>query len=143
MENDYFDIEKLTNPCYEEVEKELDLLNDEVCRITNGVGKIRLQPISDDEAKLYFNDDIMDENYYLVFTYTNKKTNSQVRNKFAVLSYAEVYPVLVKPLKIEKSVESYGNPKALRGILKTLVNDESVLRSVRLAIKQSKEKIEK
>ena len=82
----------------------------------------------------------MDEAYYLVFCYTNEKTNSPVRNKFAALSYAETYPVLIKPLKIARPEKMINNQKELHEYLKELVNDESVLRSVRLAMRQGKKK---
>jgi len=84
---------------------------------------------------------MMDENYYLTFLYNNTKINSPVRNKFAVLSYAETYPVLVQSLKTEDSeVVKINNQKEFHKILKELVNDDSVLRSVRSAMNQKEAK---
>lgn len=138
MKDDYFDLEKLMDESSDKVDDELDNLNNEVCRLTNGIGSVRLTPIFDDEAKVIFKNNwqIMDENYYLVFCYTNEKTNSPVRNKFAALSYVETYPVLVKPLKVNRAEKMISNQKELHEYLKELVNDESVLRSVRMAMRQ-------
>lgn len=142
MKDDYFDLEKIMDESSDKVDDELDNLNNEVCRITNGIGSVRLTPIFDDEAKVLFRNNlqIMDENYYLVFCYTNKKMNSPVRNKFAALSYAETYPVLVKPLKVNRAEKMISNQKELHEYLKELVNDESVLRSVRMAMRQGENK---
>jgi len=142
MKDDYFDLEKLMDESSDKVDDELDNLNKEVCGITNGVGHIRLMPLIDDEAKVLFRNNlqVMDENYYLVFCYTNGKTNSPVRNKFAALSYAETYPVLIKPLKVNRSEKIINNQKELHEYLKELVNDESVLRSVRMAMRQGEKK---
>lgn len=142
MKNDYFDLEKLMDESSDKVDDELDNLNNEVCGITNGVGSVRLTPIYDDEAKVLFKNNlqVMDENYYLVFCYTNGKTNSPVRNKFAALSYAETYPVLIKPLKVNRAEKMISNQKELHEYLKELVNDESVLRSVRMAMRQGEKK---
>jgi hypothetical protein len=143
MKDDYFDIEKLMDESSDKVNDELDNLNNEVCRITNGVGSIRLMPVIGDEEKVLFRNyrQVMDETYYLVFCYTNEKTNSQVRNKFAVLSYAETYPVLIKSLKSTPCPEMMVNSqKELHEYLKELVNDESVLRSVRMAMRQGEKK---
>lgn len=142
MKDDYFDLEKLMDTSSNKVDDELDNLNNEVFGITNGVGSIRLTPICDDEAKVLFRNNwqIMDEAYYLVFCYTNEKTHSPVRNKFAALSYAETYPVLIKPLKVTRPEKMINNQKELHEYLKELVNDESVLRSVRLAMRQGKKK---
>lgn len=145
MASDYFDLEKLENLerlSKEKVDDELDRLNDEVCRLTKGVAKIVLQPIIEEESRIFFNDDAQDENYRIVLTYTNTKTKSAVRNKFAALSYSEFYPVYVKPLKLENcELVKCNSPKELRKILKTMVNDDSVLRSMRLAIKCSEQKV--
>lgn len=143
MKDDYFDIEKLMDESSDKVNDELDNLNNEVCRITNGVGSIRLMPVIGDEVKVLFRNyrQVIDETYYLVFCYTNEKTNSQVRNKFAALSYAETYPVLIKSLKSTPCPEMVVNSqKELHEYLKELVNDESVLRSVRMAMRQGEKK---
>lgn len=142
MKDDYFDLEKLMDESSDKVDDELDNLNNEVCKITHGVGSIRLMPLYDDEAKVLFKNDmqVMDETYYLVFCYTNEKVKSQVRNKFAVLSYAETYPVLIKPLKVNRPEKMISNQKALHEYLKELVNDESVLRSIRMAMRQGEKK---
>lgn len=138
MVSDYFDLEKLEELSKEKVDDELDRLNNEVCRLTKGVASIVLQPIMAEESRIFFNDDEQDENYRLVLTYTNPKTKSPVRNKFAALSYSEVYPVYVKPLKLENcELVKCNSPKELRKILKTMVNDDSVIRSMRIAIKCS------
>lgn len=145
MKDDYFDLEKIMDESSDKVDDELDNLNNEVHMITNGIGSVRLTPIFDDEAKVLFRNNlqIMDENYYLVFCYTNEKTNSPVRNKFAALSYAETYPVLVKPLKVNRAEKMISNQKELHEYLKELVNDESVLRSVRMAMRQGEKKKKK
>ena len=141
MKNDYFDLKKLMDDSSEKVDDELDNLNNEVCAITNGVGRMTLQPIHEVEADHYFDDEAMDENYYLIFSYNNTKIGSPVRNRFAVLSYAETYPVLVKSLKTEDSeVIRINNQKEFHKILKKLVNDDSVLRSVRSARNQKEAK---
>jgi len=143
MKDDYFDIEKLLDESSDKVDDELDNLNNEVCKITNGVGSIRLMPLYDDEVRVTFKNEnqIMDENYYLVFVYNNKKANNApVRNKFAALSYAETYPVLIKPLKVNRAEKMISNQKDLHEYLKELVNDESVLRSVRMAMRQGEKK---
>lgn len=142
MKDDYFDLEKLMDESSDKVDDELDNLNNEVCGITKGVGHISLMPHIDDEAKVLFRNNlqVMDENYYLVFCYTNEKTNSPVRNKFAALSYAETYPVLIKPLKVNRAEKMISNQKELHEYLKELVNDESVLRSVRMAMRQGEKK---
>ena len=142
MKNDYFDLDKIMNESSDKVDDELDNLNNEVCKITKGVGSIRLMPMYDDEAKVLFRNDmqIMDETYYLVFCYTNEKVKSQVRNKFAAISYAETYPVLIKPLKVNRPEKMISNQKGLHEYLKELVNDESVLRSVRMAMRQGEKK---
>lgn len=137
MKNDYFDIEKLMDDSFEKVDDELDRLNREVYRITKGIGRMTLEPIHEVQANYYFNDEPMDENYYLNFSYNNTKIGSPVRNRFAVLSYAETYPVLVKSLKTEDSeVIRINNPTEFHNILKKLVNDDSVLHSVRSAMNQ-------
>lgn len=144
MTDDYFDLDKIMDGSSDKVDDELDNLNNEVWRITNGVGSIRLTPIFDDEAKLLFSNNlqIMDETYYLVFCYTNEKDDHKfsVRNKFAALSYAETYPVLIKPLKATCPEKMISNQKELHEYLKELVNDESVLRSVRMAMRQGEKK---
>ena len=142
MKDDYFDLDKIMDESSDKVDDELDNLNNEVCKITNGVGSIRLMPIFDDEAKILFRNDmhVMDETYYLVFCYTNEKMNSQVYNKFAVISYAETYPVLIKPLKVNRPEKMISKQKDLHEYLKELVNDESVLRSVRMAMRQGEKK---
>lgn len=141
MKNDYFDLEKIMDESSDKVDDELDNLNNEVCGITNGVGHMSLIPFSDEVKMLFKNSwQVMDENYYLVFCYTNEKTNTPVRNKFAALSYAETYPVLVKPLKVNKAEKMISNQKELHEYLKELVNDESVLRSVRMAMRQGEKK---
>lgn len=138
MKNDYFDLDKIMDESSDKVDDELDNLNNEVCGITHGVGHMSLMPLIDDETKVLFRNNlqVMDENYYLVFCYTNEKTNSPVRNKFAALSYAETYPVLIKPLKVNRAEKM----KELHEYLKELVNDESVLRSVRMAMRQGEKK---
>ena len=141
MKNDYFDMVKLLDSSSEKVDDELDRLNNEVCGITKGVGHMTLQPIHELEAEHYFGDDAMDENYYLIFSYNNTKIGTPVRNKFAVLSYAETYPVLVQSLKTEDSeVYKITNRKDFHDHLKKLVNDDSVLRSVRGAMRQKEAK---
>jgi hypothetical protein len=141
MKNDYFDLKKLMDDSSDKVDDELDNLNNEVCSITKGVGRIVLHPLHTLEAEHYFGDKMMDENYYLTFLYNNTKINSPVRNKFAVLSYAETYPVLVQSLKTEDSeVVKINNQKEFHKILKELVNDDSVLRSVRSAMNQKEAK---
>ena len=137
----YFDVDKLmAEVAAGKVDDELDLLNNEVCRLTNGNGALRLQPISQDEATCLFDDKVSDESYYLVLTYTNKKlNNTQVRNRFAFVSYAEFYPVYVKPIKLDNTdVVKCVNQKEFRKMLKKLVNEESVIRSMRLARSQTK-----
>ena len=119
MQDDYFDLETIKSLSLEEVDTELDNLNNEVYRITKGVGCMRLSPLHQDEAKIYFRDDELDESYYLVFTYTNDKTHSAVRNKFAALSYSETYPVLVKPLKMANTdLVKFDNSKDFHKFLK-------------------------
>lgn len=137
----YFDIDKLmAEVAAGRVDDELDLLNNEVCRLTNGNAALRLQPISQDEANCLFGDNVSDESYYLVLTYTNKKlNNSTVRNRFAFVSYAEFYPVYVKPIKLDNTdVIKCANQQEFRKMLKKLVNEESVIRSMRLARSQTK-----
>ena len=123
MKNDYFDLKKLMDDSSDKVDDELDNLNNEVCGITKGVGRMTLQPIHEVEAEHYFDDEAMDENYYLIFSYNNTKIGSPVRNRFAVLSYAETYPVLVKPLKTEDSeVIKIKNQKEFHNILNFFTN---------------------
>ena len=55
-------------------------------------------------------------------------------------AYAETYPVLIKPLKVNRPEKMISNQKALHEYLKELVNDESVLRSVRMAMRQGEKK---
>lgn len=142
MASDYFDLEKLARLRKEKVDDELDRLDNEVRRLTKGVAKIVLQPIIEDESRIFFNDDEQDENYRIVLIYTNPKTKSPVRNKFAAISYAEFYPVYVKPLNLGNcEVVKCDSPSELRKILKTMVNDDSVLRSMRIAIKCSEQKV--
>lgn len=137
----YFDIDKLmAEVAAGRVDDELDLLNNEVCRLTNGNAAIRLQPISQDEANCLFGDNVSDESYYLILTYTNKKlNNTQVRNRIAFLSYTECYPVYVKPIKLDNiDVVKCSNQKEFRKMLKKLVNEQSVIGSMRLARSQPK-----
>lgn len=141
MKDDYFDVETIMKLSLEEVDKELDSLNDEVYRITKGVGCMQLSPLHEEEAKIFFGDDALDENYYLLFKYTNDKTHTAVRNKFVALSYSETYPVLAKPLKTANTdVVKFDNSKDFHKFLKKIVNDESVLRSIRIALKQAEDK---
>lgn len=144
MADDYFDLEKIMSPTNEKVDDELDRLNNEVCRLTKGTASVMLQPITDDEARLFFDGNEQDESYRILFTYRNPKTDSMVRNRFAAISYAEVYPAYVKPLKLENcEVVKCNNEKDLRKILRKMVNDDSVIRSVRNAIRLIKENTDK
>lgn len=144
MADDYFDLEKIMSPTSQKVDDELDRLNNEVFRITKGTASVMLQPIIEDEARLFFDGDEQDETYYILFKYQNPKTNSTVRNKFAAISYTEFYPAYVKPLKLENcDVVKCNNEKDLRKIIRKMVNDDTVIRSVRNAIRVSKDKKDK
>lgn len=141
MASDYFDMEKLASLSTERVDDELDRLNNEVCRLSNGVAKIVLQPIMEYDSRKFFGDDKQDDNYRLVLTYTNQKAKSTVCNKFAAISYSEFYPVYLKPLKLGNGkLVKCDSSQELRKMLKTMVNDESVLRSMRIAIQCSEQK---
>ena len=144
MADDYFDLEKIMSAKSEKVDDELDRLNNEVCRLTKGTASVRLQPISDDEARIFFDDNEQDESYYILLTYRNPKTNSTVRNKFAIISYTEFYPAYIKPLKLENcDIVKCNDETDLRKILKKIVNDDTVIRSVRNAIRVIEENKEK
>lgn len=144
MADDYFDLEKIMSPKSQKVDDELDRLNNEVCRITKGTASVMLQPISDDEARIFFDGDEQDESYYILLKYQNPKTNSTVRNKFAAISYTEFYPAYVKPLKLDNcDVVKCNNEKDLRKVIRKIVNDDTVIRSVRNAIRVSEEKKDK
>ena len=43
MKNDYFDLKKLMDDSSDKVDDELDNLNNEVCGITKGVGRMKLK----------------------------------------------------------------------------------------------------
>ena len=144
MADDYFDLEKIMSTTSEKVDDELDRLNNEVCRLTKGTASVMLQPISDDEARIFFGGDEQDESYRILLTYRNPKTESTVRNIFAAISYTEFYPAYIKPLKLENcDVVKCNNEKDLRKILRKIVNDDTVIRSVRNAIRILKEKKDK
>lgn len=144
MADDYFDLEKIMSTTSEKVDDELDRLNNEVCRLTKGTASVMLQPITDDEARIFFGGDEQDESYRLLLTYKNPKTESTVRNIFAAISYTEFYPAYVKPLKLENcDVVKCNNEKDLRKIIRKIVNDDTVIRSVRNAIRILNEKKDK
>lgn len=144
MDNDYFDLEKLMSTTGEDVDDELDRFNNEVFRITKGTASVMRQPITAAEAKTFFGDDKQDESYRILLTYTNPKTESTVRNIFAAISYTEIYPAYVKPLKLKKcEVVKCNNADDLRKILRKMVNDDTVIRSVRNAIRISEDKKDK
>lgn len=144
MADDYFDLEKIMSTTSDKVDDELDRLNNEVCRLTKGTASVMLQPITDDEARIFFDGDEQDESYYILLKYKNTKTESTVRNIFAAISYTEIYPAYVKPLKLENcDVVKCNNEKDLRKILKKIVNDDTVIRSVRNAIRILEEKKDK
>ncbi len=144
MANDYFDLEKIMCPTSQKVDDELDRLNNEVFRITEGTASVMLQPISEEEARIFFDGDEQDESYYILLKYQNPKTNSTVRNKFAAISYTEFYPAYVKPLKLENSdVVKCNNEKDLRNIIRKIVNDDTVIRSVRNVLRILKDKKDK
>ncbi len=141
MDNDYFDLEKLMSTTSERVDDELDRFDNAVCHITKGVASVMRQPITPDEAKTFFGGDKQDESYRILLTYKNPKTNSTVRNIFAAISYTADYPAYVKPLKLENcDVVKCDNQNDLREILRKMVNDDTVIRSVRNAIRVSKDK---
>lgn len=141
MADDYFDLEKIMSNKSEKVDDELDRLNREVCRLTKGAASVMLYPISEDAARIFFDGNEQDESYYILLAYKNPKTNSTVRNRFAVISYTEFYPAYIKPLKLEKcDVVKCNDETDLRKILKTIVNDDTVIRSVRNAIRINEEK---
>ena len=98
MADDYFDLEKIMSNKSEKVDDELDRLNREVCRLTKGAASVMLYPISEDAARIFFDGNEQDESYYILLAYKNPKTNSTVRNRFAVISYTEFYPAYIKPL---------------------------------------------
>jgi len=144
MADDYFDLEKIMSTTSDKVDNELDRLNNEVCRLTKGTASVMLQPITDDEARIFFDGDEQDESYYILLKYQNTKTNSTVRNIFAAISYTEFYPAYIKPLKLENcDVVKCNNEKDLRKILRNIVNDDTVIRSVRNAIRILEEKKDK
>lgn len=144
MADDYFDLEKIMSPTSQKVDDELDRLNNEVFRITKGTASVMLQPIMEDEARLFFDGDEQDETYYILFKYQNPKTNSTVRNKFAAISYTEFYPAYVKPLKLENcDVVKCNNEKDLRKIIRKMVNDDTVIRSVRNVLRILEDKKDK
>ena len=144
MAADYFDLEKIMSTTSEKVDDELDRLNNEVCRLTKGTASVMLQPIMEDEARLFFDGDEQDETYYILLKYQNPKTNTTVRNKFAAISYTEVYPAYVKPLKLENcDVVKCNNEKDLQKILRKIVNDESVTRSIRNVLRILEDKKDK
>ena len=144
MADDYFDLEKIMSTTSDKVDNELDRLNNEVCRLTKGTASVMLQPITDDEARILFDGDEQDESYYILLKYQNTKTNSTVRNIFAAISYTEFYPAYIKPLKLENcDVVKCNNEKDLRKILRNIVNDDTVIRSVRNAIRILEEKKDK
>lgn len=144
MADDYFDLEKIMSTTSDKVDDELDRLNNEVCRLTKGTASVMLQPITDDEARIFFGGDEQDESYRILLTYRNPKTESTVRNIFAAISYTEFYPAYVKPLKLENcDVVKCNNEKDLRKILRKIVNDDTVIRSVRNAIRILNEKKDK
>ena len=144
MADDYFDLEKIMSTKSEKVDDELDRLNHEVCRITKGMASVMLYPIIDDEARMFFDGDEQDESYYILLTYKNPKTKSTVRNRFAAISYTEFYPAYVKPLKLENcDVVKCNNETDLRNILRNIVNDDTVIRSVRNVIRIIEENEEK
>lgn len=144
MSDDYFDLEKIMSNTSEKVDKELDRLNNEVYRLTKGTASVMLQPITDDEARIFFDGDEQDETYRILLTYKIPKTESTVRNIFAAISYTEFYPAYIKPLKLKNcDVVKCNNEKDLRKILRKIVNDDTVIRSVRNAIRILKENKEK
>lgn len=144
MADDYFDLEKIMSTTSDKVDDELDRLNNEVCRLTKGTASVMLQPITDDEARIFFGGDEQDESYRILLTYRNPKTESTVRNIFAAISYTEFYPAYVKPLKLENcDVVKCNNEKDLRKIIRKIVNDDTVIRSVRNAIRILNEKKDK
>jgi hypothetical protein len=144
MSNDYFDLEKIMSPTSQKVDDELDRLNNEVWRITEGTASVMLQPISEDEARIFFDGDEQDESYYILLKYQNPKTNSTVHNKFAAISYTEFYPAYVKPLKLETcDVVKCNNEKDLRKIIRKMVNDDTVIRSVRNVLRILEDKKDK
>lgn len=144
MDDNYFDLDKIMSTTSDKVDDELDRLNNEVCRLTKGTASVMIQPISDDEARIFFDGDEQDESYYILLKYQNPKTHSTVRNKFAAISYTEFYPAYIKPLKLENcDVVKCNNEKDLRKILKKIVNDDTVIRSVRNAIRILEEKKDK
>lgn len=144
MADDYFDLEKIMSTTSEKVDEELDRLNNEVCRLTKGTASIMLQPITDDEARIFFDGDEQDESYRILLTYKIPKTASTVRNIFAAISYTEFYPAYIKPLKLENcDLVKCNNEKDLRKILRKIVNDDTVIRSVRNAIRILEENKEK
>ena len=152
MSDDYFDLEKIMSNTSEKVDEELDRLNNEVYRLTKGTASVMLQPITDDEARIFFDGDEQDETYRILLTYkipktestVIPKTESTVRNIFAAISYTEFYPAYIKPLKLKNcDVVKCNNEKDLRKILRKIVNDDTVIRSVRNAIRILKENKEK
>ena len=135
MTDDYFDLEKIMSKQFEKVDDELNNLDAEVFRITKNNASIVLNPISYDEARVFFKNNIQDEYYKLILKYTNKKINGTSRNQFAAITYSEYYPAYILPLKMENSkVIKCNTPKELREALKTIVNDDTVIRSIRCAI---------
>ena len=141
MADDYFDLEKIMSTKSEKVDNELDRLDKEVRRLTKGTASVMLYPISSDAANIFFDGNEQDESYYILLAYKNPKTNSTVRNRFAVISYTEFYPAYIKPLKLEKcDVVKCNDETDLRKILKNIVNDDTVIRSIRNAIRIHEEK---
>ena len=141
MADDYFDLEKIVSNKSEKVDDELDRLDREVRRLTKGTASVMLYPISSDAANIFFDGNEQDESYYILLKYQNPKTNSAVRNRFAVISYTEFYPAYIKPLKLEKcDVVKCNDETDLRKILKNIVNDDTVIRSIRNAIRINEEK---
>ena len=141
MADDYFDLEKIMSTKSEKVDNELDRLDKEVRRLTKGTASVMLYPISSDAANIFFDGNEQDESYYILLAYKNPKTNSQAHNRFAVISYTEFYPAYIKPLKLEKcDVVKCNDETDLRKILKNIVNDDTVIRSIRNAIRIHEEK---
>lgn len=144
--SEYNYLENITdnrNTIEDEVANEFDILNDQIIKFTEGRGEIVYSLMFDDEKKIWFGDEAMDECFFIDFLSHLKNEdleNFELKNRLACVSYNTTYPVLFHSPLAEMKSNSFiicQNKSDLRERIKMIVQTQSFKNSLFRAKKGS------
>ena len=115
----------------DDVAAEFDVLNDDIIKFTEGRGEIVYTVMLEDEKRIWFDNRVMEECFFVDFLSHLKNENSEkieLKNRLACVSYNTTYPVMFHSPLAEMGLSSYKiceNANELKASLIELVNTRS------------------